>query len=325
MDSTWQSLPVLNTFNMAGFVVGVLFGAALFLGGLADPDKIVGTLRLKDLHALRTIVVFVLVGMLGTWILQLTGYAHGTPKPATLVTVVLGGALLGVGFGMTGYCPGTGLACAVAGRFDALVTVLGMFAGAALFIWAYPEIIRPVEKLEAYDFGKVTILEYFGVQDDSRFRYGLVPAIFVIGAVLLYLTRPRKQRPAAAYAPAREQIGRMRTPPRHIEIEPRPTAVTSTAVEPEAVEPERTAYAEPSGAAESGKETIPTPEAPSPSESPRSEPPSESESEFPSAESTDQASPEATAEADDEDPLGLDLKLLDDEDRPDSNTGSDSA
>lgn len=221
MESTLDTW--LNTFNLTGFIVGVLFGAALFLGGLADPDKIVGTLRLKDLHALRTIILFVLVGMLGTWILQLANYAHGTPKAATMVTVVLGGGLLGVGFGMTGYCPGTGLACAAAGRFDALITVLGMFAGAAAFIWAYPDIIQPLEKLAAYDFGKITILEYFEVQDDSRVKFGLVPVVFVVGMVLLFLIRPRKQRPAAAYAPVpvESALERPAEPqPRQVEIEP---------------------------------------------------------------------------------------------------------
>ena len=59
--------------GIVGFIVGVLFGAGLLLAGLADPDKIIGTLRLKDFHAMRTIAVFVLVGMLGTWILDIVG------------------------------------------------------------------------------------------------------------------------------------------------------------------------------------------------------------------------------------------------------------
>ena len=114
--------------NLISLIIGALFGTALILAGLADPDKIIGTLRLKDFHALRTIAVFVLVGMLGTWILQLAGLAHLSIKPAAIAAVLIGGGLLGVGFGLTGYCPGTGLACVMAGRIDALITVLGMFA-----------------------------------------------------------------------------------------------------------------------------------------------------------------------------------------------------
>ncbi|MBN1817680.1 MAG: YeeE/YedE family protein [Sedimentisphaerales bacterium] len=194
------TMPEWN-FSLTPFIIGVLFGMALFLGGLADPDKIIGTLRLKDLHAMRTIFVFVLVGMLGTWILKLAGHANLDVKSATMATIVIGGALLGAGFGMTGYCPGTGLACAAAGRFDALITVLGMFAGAAGFIWIYPTIVEPILALEQYDFGKITIPEYFGVQDNQYVQYGLVPTIFVAGMLLLFLTRPRQERPAPDYAP----------------------------------------------------------------------------------------------------------------------------
>ena len=147
--------------EMIGFGIGLLFGVSLFLAGLADPDKIIGTLRLKDFHALRTIAVFVLVGMLGTWILDLTGVAHLSPKPAAMIGVLLGGALLGVGFGLTGYCPGTGLACAASGRIDALVTVFGMFCGALVFILIYPDIVMPIEKIANY--GKVMLPEATGI------------------------------------------------------------------------------------------------------------------------------------------------------------------
>jgi hypothetical protein len=147
--------------EVIGFIIGVLFGAALLLGGLADPDKIIGTLRLKDFHAVRTIAVFVLVGMLGTWILELTGTAHFSVKPAAILAVAIGGALLGIGFGLTGYCPGTGLACAASGRLDALITVAGMFVGALVFILIYPSIVQPIDAVANY--GKVMLPEITGI------------------------------------------------------------------------------------------------------------------------------------------------------------------
>ncbi len=171
---------------LLGLILGILFGAALYLGGLAEPDKIIGTLRLKDFHAMRTIAVFVLVGMLGTYLLQLAGYAHLSVKPATMITVSIGGALLGVGFGITGYCPGTGLACAAAGRLDALVTTLGMFAGAFVYILIYPSVIVPLE--QTYNYGKATLPEITGSW----------PAVWVLpivlgGGLLLFATAPRKK------------------------------------------------------------------------------------------------------------------------------------
>jgi len=75
----------------------------------------------------------------------------------------VGGALMMIGArvakGCTsghaiGYCPSTSLAAVGEGRRDAIAGVLGMLAGAALFIRSYPK-IKPA--LEAGDRGKVTI------------------------------------------------------------------------------------------------------------------------------------------------------------------------
>jgi uncharacterized membrane protein YedE/YeeE len=171
-----------------GLGVGAAFGAALVLSGLADPDKIVGGLRLRDLHVLRVIAVFVLVGMLGTWLLSLGGWAHYDVKSTMLVSVVLGGVILGIGFGISGYCPGTGLAAAASGRVDALVTVLGMLAGAFAYILIHPSVAAPLEKVA--NAGKKTLPDVTGIP----------AAVWVIGmvgggALVLFATRPR--RPAA--------------------------------------------------------------------------------------------------------------------------------
>jgi uncharacterized membrane protein YedE/YeeE len=171
--------------QVVGLGIGAIFGACLFLAGLADPDKIIGSLRLKDFHAMRTIVVFVLVGMGGVWLLSLGGAANADVKPAALLSNLLGGALLGIGFGLTGYCPGTGLACAATGRVDALVSVVGMLGGALAFIALYPSLAMPLDEIANY--GKVTLPEWTGVN----------PAVWVIpivavGGLMLWLTRPRK-------------------------------------------------------------------------------------------------------------------------------------
>jgi len=170
---------------ITGLVVGGLFGAALVLAALADPDKIIGTLRLKDFHAMRTIVVFVLVGILGTWVLELLGLANFDIKPAAVASILLGGALLGIGFGLTGFCPGTGLACAASGRIDALVTVIGMFLGALVFILIYPNVVMPLEKVAGY--GKTTLPEITGTPKAAW----IIP-IVVIGFAALFLTRAKK-------------------------------------------------------------------------------------------------------------------------------------
>jgi len=171
--------------ELLGFIIGCVFGAGLFLAGLAEPDKIVGTLRLKDFHVMRVIAVFVLVGMLGTWILEMAGAANLSVKPAAIVSVLLGGALLGIGFGLTGYCPGTGLACAAAGRLDALVAVVGMLFGALLYIVTYPAVAAPLDGVANY--GKVMLPEVTGIP-----RAVWVIVLCAVGAVVLALTSRKR-------------------------------------------------------------------------------------------------------------------------------------
>jgi len=172
--------------ELMGFLIGALFGALLFLGGLADPDKIIGTLRLKDFHALKTIAVFVLVSILGTWILESTGAANLSIKATTLLTVLIGGALLGIGFGLTGYCPGTGLACAIGGRVDAAVAVLGMLAGALVYIFIYPGIVEALNKVGNY--GKARLPDVTGIPSVAW-----VAVIVGGGALALFLTSSRNR------------------------------------------------------------------------------------------------------------------------------------
>ena len=167
--------------DMLGFLIGGLFGAGLFLGGLAEPDKIIGTLRLKDFHVMRTIAVFILVGMLGTWFLDMAGVANFSVKPSAILAVLIGGALFGIGFGLTGYCPGTGLACAAAGRIDAVVTVLGMFLGALVFILIYPGIVEPLDAIA--NRGKVMLPEVTGISK-TVWVLGMVG----VGTLVLVLT-----------------------------------------------------------------------------------------------------------------------------------------
>ncbi|MBN1256915.1 MAG: YeeE/YedE family protein [Planctomycetes bacterium] len=177
---------ILENPIILGLIIGALFGAALFLSGLANPDKIIGTLRLKDLHAMRVIIVFLVIGMIGVMLLERYGLEHLGIKSTGLLSALVGGAFLGVGFGLTGYCPGTGLACAITGRIDALITVLGMFVGAYVYIRLYHGLVVPLDKI--WDYGKIRWPETLGIQ------HSVTIAILVVLAIIcLIMTRCKKK------------------------------------------------------------------------------------------------------------------------------------
>jgi len=127
------------TTIILAIAIGGAFGFVLDRVGATNPDYIIGMLRLSKLHLMKTILLAIGVASVLLFGALLAGFAD--PGNLSVKTahlgVLLGGALLGVGFAVAGYCPGTGLAAGATGRKDALVFVLGGLAGAAAFMASY--------------------------------------------------------------------------------------------------------------------------------------------------------------------------------------------
>ncbi len=146
---------------LAGLLIGIAFGAILFASGLADPRRIVGMLRLQDLWLLRVLVTAIAVGIVGIALLSVLGAAHTSIKTLHVLAVSAGGVLFGIGFAVTGYCPGTSLAAAAAGRLDALFVIAGGLTGTALYALAYDG-LEPL-LLEPLTYGKPTLFSWLGI------------------------------------------------------------------------------------------------------------------------------------------------------------------
>ncbi len=166
--------------NIVSLIIGIIFGSCLVLAGLADPDRIISALRLKDTHIIRTIIVFLLVSLIGTWILEMLGNIEINNNTSAIAALLIGGLLVGAGMGLTGYSPGTSLAGAASGRIDAIITILGMFFGAYIFIFIYPPFIQPVEKI--LNYGKVSLPQITNISSSI-----LVIPVSVAGFLALIL------------------------------------------------------------------------------------------------------------------------------------------
>jgi uncharacterized membrane protein YedE/YeeE len=82
--------------------------------------------------------------MVGLWALAALGVldmGEVYVVPTNLVAQLVGGVLMGVGFVIGGYCPGTSVVACATGRIDAMVFVAGLVAGLA----AYAQFLPGVE------------------------------------------------------------------------------------------------------------------------------------------------------------------------------------
>jgi len=144
-----------------GFLIGCAFGAILYLGGASSYRRIVGTLLLKDMWIIKLMATAIGVGTLGIYLLDLNGLAHMSIKPAYVWGIALGGIIFGIGWAVSGYCPGTCVVGTAEGKKDALFTLLGALVGAFAYSLVFP--LMDATLIQHANFGKITIEDLVGV------------------------------------------------------------------------------------------------------------------------------------------------------------------
>lgn len=118
---------------------GVVFGFGLGLSEMAKPEVVLSFLQLRDFGLLLVMggasvvagVTFTIASRSGRTAL-LTGKPYGKRLRQFDQNVVLGGGIFGVGWGLSGMCPGAAYASLGIGNVTILFGILGMFVGAYL-------------------------------------------------------------------------------------------------------------------------------------------------------------------------------------------------
>ncbi len=136
--------------NRAIFVVlGVAFGFVLSRSGAADYDYIQGMFLFTEGQLYGIIGAAVVFAAPTLWLLKRHGRARGgeplvfKKKPLHRGTLV-GGALFGVGWSLTGMCPGPIIVNIGEGKAYALAALAGTLVGTYVLGALYPRLRRPL-------------------------------------------------------------------------------------------------------------------------------------------------------------------------------------
>ncbi|NLF54698.1 MAG: YeeE/YedE family protein [Thauera phenolivorans] len=159
-----------------GLLFGVVFGFLLQKGGVARYEVLMGQFLLTDFTVIKVMLTAIIVGMIGIFSLRALGLVELHVKPTRYAANIAGGLLFGVGLGLLGYCPGTGVAALGQGSYDAIAGILGLLAGSYLYAETSGFLGATIQKIG--NRGRIMLPDLLGM------RFAVFLAVFVPALVL---------------------------------------------------------------------------------------------------------------------------------------------
>lgn len=163
--------------NYIALLLGMAFGFVLESAGFSSSRKLAGVFYGYDFVVLKVFFTAAVVSAIGIYLMGHLGWLDVSKlyiQPAYVQSTIVGGIIMGIGFLMGGFCPGTSFTGVAIGKIDAMMFTLGMFIGVFIFGELYPLF----ENLyRAGNLGYITITDYFGIQ----------PGLFILGLTLVAL------------------------------------------------------------------------------------------------------------------------------------------
>lgn len=129
-----------NTNLFLAFIIGIGFGFVLEQSGFSSSRKLAGVFYGYDTVVLKVFFTAAITAMLGLLFFSLFGWIDLNLvyiNPTYLTSAIVGGIIMGAGFIIGGYCPGTSFCGASIGKLDALVFIGGLFIGVLIFGLGY--------------------------------------------------------------------------------------------------------------------------------------------------------------------------------------------
>ena len=172
-----------NLNLIMAFVIGILFGMILEQAGFSTSKKLVGLFYGYDFTVLRVFFTAGVVAMTGVMGLKHFGLLDINLvyiNPTFLWSAIIGGLIMGLGFVLGGFCPGTSVCAAAIGKLDAMIFIGGSFIGVLVFAEGYP-FFEGLYK--AKNLGNPRIFETFNIPETMFAFLMTLIAIFAFLAV----------------------------------------------------------------------------------------------------------------------------------------------
>ena len=173
---------ISNEFNlMIAFIIGIGFGYVLEQGGFSSTRKLAGLFYGYDFTVLRVFFTAGVTAMVGVLLLShfnLLNIELIYINPTFLWSALIGGGIMGAGFIIGGFCPGTSVCAAAAGRLDAMFFLGGSFLGIFAFTELYPY-LKDIYLAESW--GAVKINVFLGL---SKEVFAVTLTLVAIGAFI---------------------------------------------------------------------------------------------------------------------------------------------
>jgi hypothetical protein len=195
-----MTFPVFPSFDVGlAFAVasGFGFGFVLERAGFGRAQKLVGQFYGYDLSVFKVMFTAVVTAMLALVVASALGLtefklvADHAASETLLVPFAVGGFVVGAGFVMSGYCPGTSWVAMASGKLDGLLTVIGSVVGGV--IWSELE-WRPGFSTfhDMTNRGSFYLWQLLGLPDDAG--PAIVAAAVVAMAAVCFVVAERVER-----------------------------------------------------------------------------------------------------------------------------------
>lgn len=219
-------------------LIGIGFGAVLEMAGFGHSPKLAAQFYLKEMTVLKVMFTAIVVAMVLIFITSGLGWLDYNlvwVNPTYLWPGIIGGLIMGFGFIIGGFCPGTSLVAAATLKLDGLFFALGGLFGIFLFgetvgsfddFWhssylgryTIPEMLGVSTGVVVFGVVMMAVIAFWGseqmerifggfdLQKAPRWRYGAAGALVLAGAAAVLIGQPTTADRWARIADEKNQL-----------------------------------------------------------------------------------------------------------------------